>query len=783
MVSKISSNRRRPGRPPAAGRQPPPPVVTRRAAAAAAGRPTPATAVTRHKTRGRPPGSISRASSNHRVSSPRVVHHEEDVDQDDEDFEDDSRRDDEYSRRDDDEDDSDAEDGSDVASEDEDQEDLDEDDQDQEDDETDSQPSSTVSSRHPLRMTIRLPPKYLEDDDLKAEIPELELPESSEDLLIRKELLMDAVTVYEILRHFFNILRLSPFRFEDFTASLLIDEQNQLLSEIHISLLKSLIRHDEAEVTQYVPSDLKDAVHINFFHTDSMTWPDALRIYLSADLGKTGNGQLMADCFQGKEYPFGVDASCKIRVLRHLCDAFLLTNSAREDLTSEGLIKHDDHCRVCHKLGDLLCCEACPAVYHLGCLDPPLTEVPNEEWICPVCKSNSVVGVTDCISDYEKSGLLCRQEPLGWDRNGRKYWFLIRRIIVEDEKDPNKIWYYSTKLQFQELLERLDEYESDLIKSIEEITPDLLRQMEITEKLTNLSKGTRKSYLEVENEKLQKIQDERRRKEEEEERLKKEAEDLNRIDGPQDNPDGDTTDKKTHGDTDTDVEIKDDQSEKGDGDASTEVKSDDIKCKDSTPDVKVASEEKKGILTRLKTGVIQPKPVVLDPLKNLVKFNPTGINGPREEELLVPLKDGSEGLTRVNVKKYFLTANSNNNLLFKLGMEVLKGYSNFYNTNAMGLNKHQHTEERDKKRHLSHKFSLTPASDFKWLSPPIGSRPSLLAALRSTIIHLESQIPAPFLHTNWPFHREKWEKAVKICSTPKDFSLALCILGMCSLIS
>ena len=41
-----------------------------------------------------------------------------------------------------------------------------------------------------------------------------------------------------------------------------------------------------------------------------------------------------------------------------------------------------------------------------------------------------IKGVTDCISEAEKSGLLCRQEPLGYDRHTRKYWFLCRRIIV-----------------------------------------------------------------------------------------------------------------------------------------------------------------------------------------------------------------------------------------------------------------------------------------------------------------------------------------------------------------
>lgn len=43
-----------------------------------------------------------------------------------------------------------------------------------------------------------------------------------------------------------------------------------------------------------------------------------------------------------------------------------------------------------------------------------------------------------------------------------------------------------------------------------------------------------------------------------------------------------------------------------------------------------------------------------------------------------------------------------------------KTYVNQYSTNIAALNKQQRNEERDKKRHLSHKFSLTQASEFKW---------------------------------------------------------------------
>ena len=127
------------------------------------------------------------------------------------------------------------------------------------------------------------------------------------------------------------------------------------------------------------------------------------------------------------------------------------------------------------------------------------------------------------------------------------------------------------------------------------------------------------------------------------------------------------------------------------------------------------------------------------------------------------------------------------NYLFKLGQEIhVKSYVNLYQTMAIALNKAQQAEERDKKRHLSHKFSLTPASEFKWQSSSgslsssaasnFSSRCTILSTLRSTIAHLESQFHDSYLHPNWSKHRESWSKAVKLCQSASDFSLALCIL-------
>lgn len=92
---------------------------------------------------------------------------------------------------------------------------------------------------------------------------------------------------------------------------------------------------------------------------------------------------------------------------------------------------------------------------------------------------------------------------------------------------------------------------------------------------------------------------------------------------------------------------------------------------------------------------------------------------------------------------------------FKLGNEgKFRVYHNQYSTNTLALNKHQHREDHDKRRHLSHKFCMTPAGEFKWNGSLYGSKALIVSTLRLTIIQLENNVPAPFLHPNWASHRQ-----------------------------
>lgn len=49
---------------------------------------------------------------------------------------------------------------------------------------------------------------------------------------------------------------------------------------------------------------------------------------------------------------------------------------------------NQDVCFACSAPGELICCDTCPASFHLECHDPPLSEgdVPQGHWLCRSCK-------------------------------------------------------------------------------------------------------------------------------------------------------------------------------------------------------------------------------------------------------------------------------------------------------------------------------------------------------------------------------------------------------------
>ncbi|XP_023967195.2 PHD and RING finger domain-containing protein 1 isoform X1 [Chrysemys picta bellii] len=74
-------------------------------------------------------------------------------------------------------------------------------------------------------------------------------------------------------------------------------------------------------------------------------------------------------------------------------------------------------CEVCGRSDRedrLLLCDGCDAGYHMECLNPPLSEVPVDEWFCPACApANAAVAAaeTDHVSEEEVAALIADVTP------------------------------------------------------------------------------------------------------------------------------------------------------------------------------------------------------------------------------------------------------------------------------------------------------------------------------------------------------------------------------------
>uniref|UniRef100_A0A3Q3GY62 Chromodomain helicase DNA binding protein 3 n=1 Tax=Labrus bergylta TaxID=56723 RepID=A0A3Q3GY62_9LABR len=75
------------------------------------------------------------------------------------------------------------------------------------------------------------------------------------------------------------------------------------------------------------------------------------------------------------------------RVISEVC-AGLPSGAGAEEEDDD----HMEFCRVCKDGGELLCCDTCTSSYHIHCLNPPLPEIPNGEWLCPRCTCPPIKG-------------------------------------------------------------------------------------------------------------------------------------------------------------------------------------------------------------------------------------------------------------------------------------------------------------------------------------------------------------------------------------------------------
>uniref|UniRef100_A0A5S6QJZ2 PHD-type domain-containing protein n=1 Tax=Trichuris muris TaxID=70415 RepID=A0A5S6QJZ2_TRIMR len=320
------------------------------------------------------------------------------------------------------------------------------------------------------------------------------LPPSSEDLLLPNEHLFGALEVYELCRHFSQSLQLSPFPFENLCAALMCRNQSSLLDNIHLALIRAIFRDEDTSDTLLVPQDSTGNFGQTLFILDRNTYGEVLRRYLESDQRFPVN---VIRILEKGSYPF-VEISERLTVLLWLSERVLQTQIIRDKVNCEGVSKNDDHCRDCGKCGDLLCCTSCSAVYHLRCLPEEMKIDSPSTWRCSICLKHELPGVTDCLFPWESAGTYVQAEPWGYDSHGRRYWFIARRLFVEDD-DSGVISYYSTLDQFFELVKcfRGGTAEEDLCYQFLEFFKVIEYQLILNEVITRRAKDNGTSWFEL----------------------------------------------------------------------------------------------------------------------------------------------------------------------------------------------------------------------------------------------------------------------------------------------
>lgn len=111
-----------------------------------------------------------------------------------------------------------------------------------------------------------------------------------------------------------------------------------------------------------------------------------------------------------------------------------------KDTMSVQADENDDTCGLCGDVGELICCDNCPASYHQACL--PCQEVPDGSWYCSSCLCN-VCG--EVVNSKAPGGLLHALEC-----SQCEYRYHVKCIsgkVVCDQRSGLGIWFCERRCQ------------------------------------------------------------------------------------------------------------------------------------------------------------------------------------------------------------------------------------------------------------------------------------------------------------------------------------------------
>ncbi|KAM9759604.1 MYND-type zinc finger-containing chromatin reader ZMYND8 isoform 3-T3 [Menidia menidia] len=112
-----------------------------------------------------------------------------------------------------------------------------------------------------------------------------------------------------------------------------------------------------------------------------------------------------------KKRPGAVSSSKDQSELRHGPFYYVkqpaLTTDPVDVVPQDG--RNDFYCWLCHREGQVLCCELCPRVYHAKCLKLPAE--PEGDWFCPECEK---ITVAECIETQSKAMMMLTIDQLSY---------------------------------------------------------------------------------------------------------------------------------------------------------------------------------------------------------------------------------------------------------------------------------------------------------------------------------------------------------------------------------
>ena len=175
---------------------------------------------------------------------------------------------------------------------------------------------------------------------------------------------------------------------------------------LQIAQHRDTIRYAKLRSGAYLPKikryEVGDYVYVKYRTKPDMLQsqlrPEILRV-LQVRPGK--HGQAMVLRLQGTD---------GTTVDEHITNCVPCHLPIQEGQVKFGRVDIDYHCQACGFPDDsekIIRCDGCDKGWHLYCLDPPLTVVPDGDWLCNLCLANSV----ECLQHGGADDTLSRAGP------------------------------------------------------------------------------------------------------------------------------------------------------------------------------------------------------------------------------------------------------------------------------------------------------------------------------------------------------------------------------------